>query len=64
MKLGRWFWLCRLPWTWARIVEAAQGHRPPALDFELRTLAGSERVNLGKRSPGPVVLLDAIALLP
>ena len=62
MKLSRW--LCCLLWTWAQVVEAERGHRPPALDVELRSLAGSERVSLCESYPDTVVLLHAIASVP
>lgn len=57
MKPNRGLWLCCLLCTWVGALEADPPQCPPALDFEFRTLAGSERVDLCQSYLGKVVLL-------
>jgi len=51
-----WWWFVLL-WTWVAVSNAQESQCPPALDFELRTLAGNERVRLCESYLGKVVLL-------
>ena len=56
MEARRGLWLFCMLWSWLGVLEAEESQCPPALDFEVRTLAETERVNLCQSYLGKEVL--------